>query len=192
MAGAAEALVRSGGLPCAREAAVRRLVAGEAFLRVAHRPGPGVHGLGDRAVLVRADDREAVARAREALGRHTHLDPLVVALPSVMPSDRCLSGPLVLGTAAPRVPSEARAAMAGALAPDGRVPVLRATADTHADLHDLLRAVRAAGGPGALAALPVAEGDGAVPADADHAVEIWRRAGFGALQLGDGLVERGA
>jgi hypothetical protein len=80
-------------------------------------------------------------------------------------------------------------AAAGLLDPRGRLVVQEILADRDPGLHRLLTMAASRGLPG-LAALPFAESDGPQVEDPAHALEVWRRSGLSALQLGGSVLER--
>lgn len=100
--------------------------------------------------------------------------------------------PLRWGAIAPRVGDAFKRRYGAAVAPDGRAALMRVEEADHPGLHQVLKAVLRGSGCGALAAFPIAEGDGPAVGDPGHALEVWRRAGFDAMQLGDHYVERPA
>lgn len=194
---AAVAALDAARLSSARRATlVDRLCRGEAVLRFRERPGPGRHGLGARAVLVRADDAYALQRVREALQLPPDEEPLTLTIPTpnegAMPFLDALRGPLAVGMAAPTVDASFARRYAPVVAPDGRARLMRVDEATHPGLHALIKGLLRASGCGALAAFPLVQGDRAPVADPANAVALYRRAGFGALQLGAYYVERDA
>jgi carbamoyltransferase len=186
----------SAGLGSVRKATLAsQLKDGRAVLRWRDRPGPGRHALGGRAVFVRADDAGAIARVRGVLGVRDAEEPLTIVVPTpnegALPHAGALAGPLRRGAAAPRVDDAFRRRYAPVVAPDGRTWMLRAEPDAHPGLHSLIVALLRGSGCGAVAAFPVAEGDGPVAATPDDAVAVFRRSACAGLQLGSHWVERG-
>jgi predicted NodU family carbamoyl transferase len=141
----------------------------------------------DIAVLVRADRRDAVDRARGALQRPDGEPVGVLAPPgglAVAAADR-LGGPLRYGLAAPRVDDPQ---VAGVHRPDGRVRV--GWADPA--LAEVLSALHARTGCGAVAVLPLGWGADPPVSDVGAAVAVWRRSGLPGLQVGSSWAERSA
>lgn len=193
-ADACAAALDGAGLTAVRKATlIDRLCRGEALVRFRDRPGPGRHGMGHRCVLVRADDALALQRVRGALGLPDHEEPLVLVIPTpnegAVDGAARLVGPLAAGLVAPGVDAAWKRRYGASVAPDGRMWMRRLTADAEPGLHALITALLRASGCGALAAFPLAIGDGPPAATPQEAVEVFRRGGFGALQLGDFYVE---
>lgn len=193
---AASALTRAGLVSLRKASLVDRLVEGKAVLRFREREGPDAISLGQRCVLVRADDTLAIDRVRRALGRDPSELPRCLYIPTAnsekFPSQAALEGPLGHGTAAPVAPAPFARAYKPVVAPDGRAHVQLISEQRQPGLFQLMRGVLRNSGCGALAAFPIAEGDGPLVGDPELAVEVWRRGGFAALQLGTHYVERDA
>lgn len=190
------ALTRAGLRSLRKASLAERLVGGEALLRFRDREGPDAISLGHRCVLVRADDQLAIERVRRALGRNPAEIPRCLYIPTAnsepFPEQASMRGPLEVGTAAPRAPSSFVRSYPSLVAPDGRVHVQIVSEQRQAGLFQLMRGVLRSSGCGALAAFPLAEGDGPLVHRAEHAVEVWRRGGFRAMQIGAHYVERDA
>ncbi|MCB9665932.1 MAG: hypothetical protein H6732_17635 [Alphaproteobacteria bacterium] len=183
------------GLGSARRADLGdRLAAGGALVRARERAGPGRHGLGERAVLVRADDAVAIARVRERLGLAPEEEPLVVVVPTPNEGEiealDVLRQPLSLGLAAPRVGPTFRRRYGAVVAGDGRVAMLRADPELHPGLHDLVRALLRGSGCGAVAAFPLELAGRGRAVRAADVVALYQRTGAEALQLGAHYVAR--
>lgn len=181
--------VRKAGLP-------NVLFSGGAVVRFRGRPGPGPIGMGERCVMVRADDAEAIARVRARLGLPDDITPTVLAIPTLNESwtdeMETLRGPLSWGAAAPMADAAFKRRYGPSVASDGRVTLQRVEKERQPSLHRVLEAFLRASGCGALAAFPLAEGDAPAVAEPEHAIEVWRRAGFEAMQIGAHYVEQGA
>lgn len=190
----ASELLRAGLGSKRRASLVDRLCRGEAVARFRGRSGPGHHALGARCVLVRADDAAAIADVRAALRRSPDEEPLCITIPtpneSRVAGASALSGPLACGAAAPRVDATFKRRYGAVVARDDRVRLLRVTGDANPSLHRLIEALLRASGCGAMAAFPFAEGDAHHVSDPTRAIEVWRRSGVAALQLGAHYVER--
>lgn len=177
--------------PRATVGLIARLSAGEAVPRFRGRPGPDRLGLGARCVLVRPDDRAALDAARAALRLEAHTPARVLVRAGA--GDLRWARPEVVGRctswATACVRPEGAGELLAACGVGGGLVVQEVEAAQDPGLFRLLDAAAAAWGTGALAALPFAEADGPVATDPAHAVEIWRRAGLGAMQLGGLVVE---
>lgn len=186
--------VRAARLPeGAAEGWVERLLRGEALVRWRGRPGPDRVGSGERCVLVRPDDAVALATARRALGLPV-TEPVVILVRegATLSWRRPSSGGVSAwwGSLAVELPASSPVmACAGA---DGRAVVQVIREGDSPALYRMLGLWERATGVGALAALPLVEADGPVLHDPAHVVQLWRRGGFGVLQLGDVAVERPA
>lgn len=188
-------LLARAGLTSRRKANLVDLLAGGgAVVRFRGRAGIGRGGLGDRAVLMRADDPMAVDRARSALGLTHDDEPVCIAIPTPnearLPDGEKLAGCMAHGTAALRVDRMFAARYPGVVLADDRVLLHRVPPEGHTGLHQLIQALLRSTGCAAVAAFPIAEGDGPPVADAAHALEVWRRAGLAAIQLGPFWVEK--
>jgi hypothetical protein len=138
-------------------------------------------------VVVRADDPVALERAREALRRPAAEVPRVLALSDApwLSADPIGGACLAWGTASAALPPEL-AHLAGA---DGRGVVLVARAGS--SLERMIRAAQRQGAGGsALAAIPLAEGEGDVAGSLELALDLWRRAQLGAFLATDRVLER--
>jgi carbamoyltransferase len=191
---AAAALSR-GGLRSVRKASlVDLLCRGEAVLRFRGRESADPISQGDRCVLVRADDVYAIARVREALGRPAEELPRCLVIPTLNEEPFEVASkaatPLATGALAPIAPAKFAARYPGVVAPDGRVHVQRVDEARQPGIFQVIKALKRYSGCAAVAAFPIVEGDGPVVRDPSHVVEIWRRCGFAALQLGSHYVER--
>lgn len=169
-----------------------RIERGEAVARFRGRAAPDRLGLGARCVLVRPDDPAAIAAARAALRIPPTVRPplLVRASPRPRWSGAELFGVCTLyGTASVLPALDLAAATAALLDARGRLVVQEILADRDPGLHRLLTMAASRGLPG-LAALPFAESDGPQVEDPAHALEVWRRSGISAIQLGGSVLER--
>jgi hypothetical protein len=145
-----------------------------------HRPW----GSGWRSVLVRADHRDALRRARGALQRPDGEQVGVLTEPGALrfDGDERVEGPLRYGLVAPRIDGPA---LEGARGEDRRIPV------GHADpaLVEILARLKVRTGAGAVAALPLALGSDPPTADEQGAVDVARRAKLPLLVLGRSAAE---
>ena len=164
---------------------------------VARVRGPGgltAHAGGDRAVLVRADDPWAMDRLRRRLALPPEAMPTCLTLETANfsrpPAWSSMAQPLQLGVAAPVVDAAFRRRYAGVVARDGRARIQWVTAEHHAGLHRMMTGLIRESGCGALAAFPFCEAGGPTVHDPVDAVQVWRRSGIEALQLGAHFVER--
>lgn len=167
------------------DAAARILAAGGAVARFQGPGGAGHFGGGSRSVLVRADDPEAVARARALLRRDPREEPGCAwdgGTGGLLHADN-MTEALRVGSVAPRADAAFAEAHPAVVAPDGRVWLRKVGAD-EVNLSALLARLRHHTGCGAVACLPLGmerEPPAVRPGDA---VRTWRRAGLDALLLG--------
>ncbi len=170
------------------EAASEVLCRGGMLARFQGRSGLGGHGGATRSVLVRADDRDAVERARRALGRPADEEVVAVWADGLLPGGlrfmekwKDAAGFAVV---AGQADEQLARSIAGVQMADGRVLSHRVDAESDAGLYAILRAVHRREGVTALACFPLAEGQEppvAVPGDA---LRVWRRSGAEAMLLG--------
>jgi hypothetical protein len=164
-------------------ALARLLARGEGLARLGRGEACG-------AVLVRADDADAIERVRLILGRPTAETPVIWA-GSALSSERAeaLTGPLRYGLAAPRISARSAQQLRGVPSGDGRW-VLRQPLPP--DLGQVLDELEASAGCGAVAAFPLGLGAEAAARGAEEAVLVCKRAGIAALDLGgDGVIWAG-
>jgi carbamoyltransferase len=178
------------------EAAAGLLAGGAAVARFQGRAGFGRHGGGTRSVLVRADDRAALDRARAALGRPDHEEPACFWLETpgggtVRDLGRAPEAAR-FGTIAFQADATFAAKHPAAVTADGRVLLHRVDPDGDAGLHRMLVALHRRTGCAAVAALPLAEENDPVVGVPGDALRVWRRAGIEALLLGPFLVQGAA
>ncbi len=181
------ALRRAGVAELPREGWLPRLMRGEAVVRWRDAAGPDKVGLGERCVVVRADEPAAADAVRVALRRPANEVPRVLALADApwLASHPVVDACLAVGTAATALPPEL-AHLAGA---DGRGVVL--IAPLGSSLEKMIRAAQRQGAGGAaLAAFPLAEGEGDVAGSLEGALDLWRRAQLGAFVAPDRVLER--
>jgi hypothetical protein len=178
---------RAGVADVPREGWLPRLMRGESVVRWREAAGPDKIGLGERCVVVRADDPVALEQARGALRRPATEVPRVLALADApwLDPDPVGGACLAWGTASASLPPEL-AHLAGA---DGRGVVL--VAPPGSSLDRMIRAAQRQGAAGAaLAAIPLAEGEGDVVGSLEAALDLWRRAQLGAFLAPDRVLER--
>ncbi len=147
-------------------------------------------GGGARSVLVRADDPEAIARARAQLQLPDGIEPGVAALEDavqIVGADP-LSGPLGFGTAAPRVAS-GDDALLGAVTADRRIHLQRVDAASDPQLSQILTELGARTGVAAVALWPLREPGAPLVSHPRGAHELWRRTAIAGLQLGSRWAE---
>jgi carbamoyltransferase len=155
--------------------------------RFAGRAGFGRAGLGNRAVLVRADRPDDVAAARRRLGRAGEEEPSVIALPTAAAPDAAvrLAACLPTAVAAPRVDTTFAKDYPAVVAPDGRAVWQTVSASGDPVLHGALVRLAERTGCTALAAWPLSGGREPVVSRPADALRGWR----GPLLLGDLWVE---
>lgn len=162
-------------------ATVARMVAilagGGAVARFAGPASNTPDGGGSRSVLVRADDPEAVERARLALGRPSSEVPPVLALPGALPVPHAdkLAGPLRYGTVSADLYGRRRRV---AEVEDGALAAL-------------LRGLEQAADCPAVAVLPLGVGGDRAAATPEEAVRVWRRSELPWITLGSLGLDRG-
>lgn len=169
------------------------LARGGALARFSGRAGFGRWGLGNRSVLVRADDAAALGRARRALGRseHEEVGCAALALPEALVGRENLAGPLRYGNVALPAPAALASSVGAALTPDAKIHWQSVEASGDPELHAILSALHAKTGCAAVACFPLARGGHpsvSVPADA---VNLWASSGLDALQVGQRLALAG-
>ncbi len=186
-AGIEAAARRAGVVDAPLEGWLPRLMRGEAVVRWREAAGPDKIGLGERCVVVRADDPAALHAARGALRRPSTEVTRVLALADApwLDPDPIGGACLAWGTVSTALPPEL-AHLAGA---DGRGVVL--VAPPGSSLDRMIRAAQRQGAMGAaLAAVPLAEGEGDVAGSLEAALDLWRRAQLGAFLAPDRVLER--
>ena len=164
-----------------------RLLAGEPVVRWRETSGVDAVGLGERAVLVLAEDAAAVDDVRRRLGRPRH-EPTTVLLPAALverPAGAACDAVAWGGRAVP-LPAVLQACAAG----DGRAPVVSVDASTQPTLAAMLDALRGRAAFPALAAFPIAEGESTGALVLEDALKVWARLGRGAFLGPSGLWER--
>jgi hypothetical protein len=138
-------------------------------------------------VLVRADNPEAVTRARRALGRGADEEPVLAILDDEAVAGIPLLSDLRAGTRtgvfAPEVSADLRARYPGAVAADGRA-VLQVVDPSDPGLHRLLTTLRSRHGCGAVALWPLAGGNTPVVDRPSEAIGVFRASRLDGLQLG--------
>ncbi|TVQ90537.1 MAG: hypothetical protein EA397_11930 [Deltaproteobacteria bacterium] len=157
------------------------------------RGGGGRWGGGSRSVLVRADDRRAVAQARVWLQRDPREEPGCVwdgIDGSLRGAERVVDA-LRLGAVALRADADFVERYPAVVAPDGRVLAKRLDASDEPELFALVAELRRLGGPGALACWPLGLGYEPPAARPGDAVRVWRNTSINAMVLGGHLVVRG-
>ena len=160
-----------------------RLLAGEVVARfVGGHPGCPWGG-GSRSVWTFGDSKTSI-RARLRLPGWA--EPAVVALPHAIEVERRerLGGPLRHGTAAVR-PVDAPAPVLA----DGRIH-LREVGAEETEVNAVLEALAQRGGPPVASIWPLREERLPIVSSGERAVELFRRAGFGAMQIGPHWIER--
>jgi hypothetical protein len=164
-----------------------RLLAGEPVVRWREASGVDPVGLGERAVLVLAEDAGAVDDVRRRLGRPRH-EPTTVLLPasSVEGLGGSARDALAWGGVAVALPPALEACAGG----DGRAPVIAVEASRQPTLAAMLESLRGRAKVPALAAFPVAEGESAGALVLEDALKVWARLGRGAFLGPSGLWER--
>lgn len=183
-AAASAAMSAAGIAPVRAPDPVEIIAGGGALMRFRGRHGLGPTGLGNRAVLCRADRPEAIRRVRQALGLGPRVEPIVIARdPSAFEQIAKMSGPAAVGAVAPRLGGLETAAWNAVLAPDRRARVLWID-DDRAGLGELIAAVGQKTGSPALAAFPLEQSERSVAVTPGAALELWTRTGIEALQLG--------
>jgi len=187
----ADVVHRSGLRPLASSAA-EVLARGGVVARLRGPAGLGRVAQGARCVLTRADDPGAAVRLRRAMSLPDGEEPTLL-LPEDSPelgvaAAGALGTSLRHGVAALALTGAAADRVRSCLAADGRVPVQQ-LAPEH-ELSTLVHEVRRMTGCPALLAWPLAEGDAPQATDPRAAVEVWRRSGADALQLGSVTVGR--
>lgn len=190
-ASAASAALRAAGLVSDEGDAVAVLERGGALGRFAGASGWGPNGAGSRAVLVRADRPEAVEAARQALGRDPFEAPAIAVLADVagdaVPLLRELRAGVTTGAFAPVFVDAFRTRYPGAVAPDGRAPLV-VVDGRHKGLSRLLGELAARTGCAALALWPLARGHDPVVDRPADAIRVFREARLDGLLLGRRLV----
>jgi predicted NodU family carbamoyl transferase len=187
----AEVVLRSGLRPLTGSAA-EVLARGGMVARLRGPAGPGRVALGARCVLTRADDPGAAARLRRAMSIQDGEEPELL-LPTDSPelgvvAAGALGASLRHGAAALSLTGAAADRVRSCLSADGRVPVQVVRPEE--EISSLLHEVRRMTGCPGLFAWPLAEGDAPPATDPRSAVEVWRRSGAEALQLGATTVGR--
>lgn len=158
------------------------LIDGEAIVRWVGAAAPGPCSLGGRAVLLRADDPEALARTRRMLQMPMTVEPrLLLADPDLL-NGLGLPAGRTGGVALPASPSLAARAP-GALSADGRVLPMVLPEKNDEGLRALVDAVGRVTGLPALLSLPLLEDSGGPVREAGVALEVFRRSGLAALQV---------
>lgn len=186
------AVDRAGLHPTAPGTASEVLAAGGAVVRVRGRSGPGALGLGNRCVLVRADDAAAVDRVRRALALPDDAAPCLLLPAESLDGFDAHEDALRSGALAVRPPPDVAARYPSAVGPDGRVWVQAVRSRPSRSLHRLLVGVREATGAGGLCAFAVARGDDAPHVAPGSVIGFWQRSGLEALQLGAHVFRAGA
>jgi len=175
--------VPAGGVPFTPRRMADRLHEGDAVVRfVGGHPGCPWGG-GGRSVWV-ADGNKTAIRARLRLPGWA--EPAVVALPrtiEVVHRER-LESPLTHGTAAVRVQAPPIATLS-----DGRMH-LREIGMDEVEVTAVLTALAQRGRAPVAAIWPLREELQPIVSSPDRAVDLWRRAHFGAMQVGPHWIER--
>ena len=177
-------------------AMVDALVAGECVGRFHGRSGLGASGLGSRSVLVRADDVEAVANARQMLDRSPREDVVLAwvegpgegTLPNLAKAREASR----FGAVAFEATAEFRERYPAGITPDGKVRLQRVEAAADPELHAVICELRRRTGCGGLVVLPLGIGREPACAVPGDALRVFQRAGLPALSLGPFWVRRAA